>query len=721
MKLLVCSPLHLIVLGLVQAADQATPDLYPIAPAAGLEFFVELKASFSFLLSYQDRIRVVDAAVNCGESTGSGLYKLHASENALSLQGPLAADPFTVGEAGQTGDFQTSLRWGTRRGGMLKIMTSGDYRVCLCAGVGVACNNDAMFPLTIGTFTVTGPSKLLDGTSNTLLPVSGQMFNLQVMGNGMTTNDRIRLVDAHIPCGSPHSNMNTEKLVSGRLTDISTSGPVGIAGLTGDTGSSQMWMSLIFSAAGEYSVCWCSGFLRPSGYCNDAKDFEVSAGKFFAVGAIPNGIAITASGTSVPSGKIPENMTGSGMMVNVGSDFDLYVTGLMGLTEEDRIRLVDTSVKCGEAGASRNSVMLAGSNLAMGGELGVHSDPDDTDDMMMSLHWKKLSISTVGSYRVCWCPALGHNCDANSEFMVETGTFEVVDTSASGAWMLARDDQCQDDSSWKSIYGEDCIWHLRNDPGCRKFRDMGQLKNCPSACHNCDGLKPLPSERKSTCTMTSLCECYSSCDPPAPCPVGDDSHVCNPVIVEGSSSRRHADFLEIEVAEREGAVLEPILGIQVKGDSNSQHHVTSFKLQISSAEKPDEFDYVDGERVYAANWDGRSPVRVLFTQGATPARFLRIIPVDWAGSPAISAKLVHKRCKAEPPPEEARTNECLALLCKSYCHKRLDCKGEFVEYCEMRKKIEVVGSKACDVDCSGASTQAAYLGFLAAPLLILFM
>merc|ERR1712166_970133 len=138
--------------------------------------------------------------------------------------------------------------------------------------------------------------------------------------------------------------------------------------------------------------------------------------------------------------------------------------------------------------------------------------------------------------------------------------------------MLARDEECDDDSSWKSLYGEDCIWHLKNDPGCRKFRNMGQLKNCPSACHNCDGLKPLPSERKTSCSMTSLCGCYASCDPPAPCPVGDDSHQCNSVVMDGAAANRHADWLEIDVAAHEDK-MEPILGVQVQGDPNSQHHV----------------------------------------------------------------------------------------------------------------------------------------------------
>merc|ERR1719359_2279442 len=265
----------------------------------------------------------------------------------------------------------------------------------------------------------------------------------------------------------------------------------------------------------------------------------------------------------------------------------------------------------------------------MSGEIAIHSDINNTEDMMTSLRWKGLSLSAIGSYRVCWCPALGGNCDANTEFMVDTGSFDIVDTSASGAWMLARDDQCQDDSSWTSPYGEDCIWHLRNDPGCRKFRDMGQLKNCPSACHNCDGLKPLPSEFKTTCTMTSLCECYASCDPPAPCPAGDESHDCNPTVVEGSSERQ-LNWLDVEVLVHEGA-FQPILGVQVMGDANSQHHVTTFKVQISTIFEPDEFEYVDEGRVIAANWEGRSALRIFFAQGATPAKKVRIIPVDWAG------------------------------------------------------------------------------------------
>jgi len=452
-------------------------------------------------------------------------------------------------------------------------------------------------------------------------------------------------------------------------------------------------------------------------------DFEVKAGSFTSVGTIPHGIAITAAGVPVPTGKLPDNITGSGMKVNIGDAFNLYVTGFNGLTEQDRIRLVKSDVACGDAGASRNTLNLLGSDLSMGGDLSVHSEDVGSDDRMLALHWKGLSLSAVGAYRVCWCPALEHNCDANSEFMVDTGTFEVIDTSASGAWMLARDDQCDDNSDWQSPYGEDCIWHLKNDPGCKKFRDMGQLKNCPSSCHNCEGLKPFPSEVKTTCTMTSLCQCYSSCDPPAPCPVGDDSHDCMPAIVDGLTSQMSEvnGWLEIEVAEVQGGFLEPILGVQVQGDSGSQHHVTEFKVQISTVENPDEYQDIDGGRVYAGNWDGRSPVVVYFTQGATPARRLRILPVDWAGSPAISAKLVHKRCKVEPPLEEARTSECLALMCKSYCHKRLGCQGEYVDYCEMRKKIEVVGSKACDVDCSGASTHAAYLSFLASSILLLLM
>merc|ERR1719161_2147556 len=385
---------------------------------------------------------------------------------------------------------------------------------------------------------------------------------------------------------------------------ISESGPVGLPGLTGDTASSQMWMSLMLSAAGEYSVCWCSGSLRPSGFCKQPEDFEVIAGRFLAVGAKPHGIAIMSAGTDAPTNRLPENMTDPGQTVNVGSAFDLYITGRTGLSEDDRIRLVDSGIECGKAGASRNSLSLQGSGLTGPGKLMNHLDNEDMEYMMGSLHWKGLTLSAVGSYRVCWCPALGQNCNANSEFMVDAGIFEVIDTSASGAWMLARDDQCNDDSSWKSLYGEDCIWHLKNDPGCKKFRDMGQLKNCPSACHNCDGSRPLPSERQTTCTMTQLCECYSSCDPPAPCPVGEESNTCKPVVVNGLESYRHPDFLELEVAEGEGGLLEPILGVQVMGDENSQHHVTEFKMQISTYEKPEEFEDIDGGKSYAANWDG---------------------------------------------------------------------------------------------------------------------
>ena len=53
-----------------------------------------------------------------------------------------------------------------------------------------------------GTLTVNGPVSFSKDDGSTLSPIAGETFILQINGVGLSTDDRIRIVDDDVSCGS---------------------------------------------------------------------------------------------------------------------------------------------------------------------------------------------------------------------------------------------------------------------------------------------------------------------------------------------------------------------------------------------------------------------------------------------------------------------------------------------------------------------------------------
>jgi len=649
------------------------PTLAPAAAyAAGLPFKVELRiaSDAAEVLSHEDRIRVVDASVVCG-SVGSG-----TSQSSTRLRGSLAEDPHRPGEAGRAGATELSLSWPD-----LRLMQAGNYQVCLCRNRGASCVTDVLFAQSVGVFMVSGPTSISNGASSALSPTAGRMFNIQVQGLSLSSRDRLHVVDQQFACGSTAAAQNSASLMESGL-DLP-----GHIGMTGNGLSSQVWSSLVLVLPGAYNVCWCSSL---SATCASGGNFNVLAGVITVLGPLR---------LEVPGGN-----------VSIGADFTLSVVGT-GLSQGDRIRLIPGHLSCGLPGAS---VVLA-TALTNTGVLTARGSEQE-------LQWRRLQLSTGMVYKVCWCAMLAEDCASDFDFIVNAGSFRVVDglvmTSPPAVGVVAVDGNqsvpCVDELSWQSSYGANCAWFAENDPGCTKTADIGQLEHCNSTCQTCPArADPLVT----SCSLGALCACFEGCSPSVPCPVGvmggNPARWANgsllteecyeEVIAVNSSSawKTSRPTNETPWHEWQLPAIEEIHGFELHGDATSENHTTTFSVQVLLGNHS--WRTVEDSRPLAANWDGHHSVRALFASGPVQTRGLRLEPRDFAGSPTLSAALVVRRCTINTAPSPDW--RCHALKCQAFCYRQLGCTGQWFEYCQDQKQASLAwefNAATCDVDCSPA-------------------
>lgn len=476
-----------------------------------------------------------------------------------------------------------------------------------------------------------------------------------------------------------------------------------MAGRSGDLSTTQLWSALMLVTPGTYAVCWCAGTGPMSGLtCTADGSFNILAGVFNVLGP---------EAARVISAKNAE----------VNKPFALEIFGT-GLARGDRIRVLDLTRQCGGPGASRNTEDLVSGPMAENPDVEpvvTHRTTNSTE------FWEPLTISKTGEYRVCWCAVLGSNCQENSEFAVDAGTFQVVDKSSGGAWMKQKSKACNDLEGWRSIYGEDCAWYLQHDPGCTKYADLGQLAGCPASCNNCEGDRPKPDLRRTSCPLGELCACFDGCETPAPCPAGSladgpqgEEADCEVELLEATKMQRSDNmteeerrrganfatpFVQLSFVEMEREV--ELLGLETTGDPTTHHHTKVFSVAVSTDGRT--FVDVDGGRKFSANWDGEHEVRSFFSRPEAKVGYVRVLMDEYVGSPTISASLIAKTCKSQSPEERERAElegdsglECRQLKCMARCFNLLGCEGDFVRYCEDRK--ESAAQARCDVDCSSA-------------------
>ena len=387
-------------------------------------------------LSPQDEIRVVDASVTCGAAG--------ASTNDASVSGPLqftipGAEVTATRAAGQSGDITTTQKF------EFTIGEVGAYRVCFCARPAAAggrqCSADAdfnvdaaiSFPADQREFIVSGPSAVdvKNDDGQVLTPLAGRAVSVHISGVGLSSGDRIRIVDGDIVCGSADAATHSSH-AAGPLTDLDTPGSQSGTGL-------QRWDQVrVFVGAG-FKVCWCA---KQGAACDQGAEFDVTAGSFSSFGPRVTNAVLGTHGSPLTS-----------VILQL---FDIQVVGV-GLSSHNRIRIIDPFMSCGETDAhlftDKFSYDDTGGNKGALGEpvpgcpfgSGFHQDcpsdkqclptdetaPDDCTetDITQSIRFDNNVLDFGGTFRVCFCVDCncnheGSDCGSPSGFNVDAGTFE---------------------------------------------------------------------------------------------------------------------------------------------------------------------------------------------------------------------------------------------------------------------------------------------------------
>lgn len=259
---------------------------------------------------------------------------------------------------------------------------------------------------------------------------------------------------------------------------------------------------------------------------------------------------------------------------------------------------------------------------------------------------------------------------------------------------------CSDENFWVDKYGCNCTWYALHDPGCTRFVDLGQRTACNKSCGRCTTGPDPPDPLKTSCSITDLCKCFKGCSPTALCPVSDEAQACQMVVVGGEvlpiDLQQSRSWVELRLT-----TAEEVHGLEVHGAE--KNYARTLNVSWASAFMFP-FKSIDNGRLLPANWEGGHKTRVLFNQGPVQAGALRLYPKNVVGQspPPLSASLLVRRCFDEPPGPGTSAGKCLALKCRAYCYRSLNCDGGWVDYCEQqRRSLE----EACDVACSSAHRQ----------------
>lgn len=268
----------------------------------------------------------------------------------------------------------------------------------------MVCNSDYMFNLDLGNFSIAGPTGLevvgAEGFDRRKVRV-GVDFSLAVHGFGLGDglSQRLRLVLAPLRCGQEGTYNGTQHL-RGQLAEDPDA-----PGSGSDPNTAQTWGPLALSRSGLYYVCLCSG--RGRG-CGQDIDFQVEVG---SLEAFWPDLRLETGGLELR------------VMPHV-----VFSMNLVGpeLSVDDRVRIIDFSIECGQPGSVWHTPKLRGP-LAE-----VPNTPGMMGPAGQNLTWPQLRLVDGGVFRVCWCPGAQQggaelsSCSNPEDFYAEFGTFAAL-------------------------------------------------------------------------------------------------------------------------------------------------------------------------------------------------------------------------------------------------------------------------------------------------------
>ena len=194
-------------------------------------------------LTIFDRITIISFDLACGSETTANTRSeyLDVIDNSLNARGHFTS----TNEL----DLARAIAWDK-----LKIRRGGKYRVCMCPNC-AGSEGNVPFQVDAGTFDIHGrPS----GLASEDFPVATEV-TLDVMGVGLTPDDRLLIADPDYDCG----NVITTADVTGQLFVTESAGQsrnsqTAAGTEAGNLNNLVQYSNIKFTLGGPYKICWCA-------------------------------------------------------------------------------------------------------------------------------------------------------------------------------------------------------------------------------------------------------------------------------------------------------------------------------------------------------------------------------------------------------------------------------------------------------------------------------
>jgi len=311
----------------------------------------------------------------------------------------------------------------------------------------------------------------------------GLAVELQYLRAAEAVAARIRIVGFEAPCGG---NLSDDGLLHhGLLQGGPLASPEGVLVDNGTHLPQLAWHRLVFKRGGLFRVCWCSGVrLTDAGLLNISQLVDLSAPRVPLPEEAGGSNASVSSTTTTPTVEESENasiavlednatssdgeaaerpllaqrfgcspgafavdlgglavagperfelqMHGNRVptyYVNANVVFELTVVGRSLGEGEQRVRILwseDLPAGCGGPGSSNSTSFLEGPlaedpELAGGSRAGGVQNVTTAEEQT----WAGLRLVEQGTYRVCWCSGMARPCQADDDFNIDLGDFQV--------------------------------------------------------------------------------------------------------------------------------------------------------------------------------------------------------------------------------------------------------------------------------------------------------
>eukprot|EP00929_Paragymnodinium_shiwhaense_P080064 TRINITY_DN41736_c0_g1_i5.p1 TRINITY_DN41736_c0_g1~~TRINITY_DN41736_c0_g1_i5.p1 ORF type:complete len:2632 (+),score=551.81 TRINITY_DN41736_c0_g1_i5:51-7946(+) len=316
-----------------------------------------------------DRIRIVSGDVDCKNPAAD--KRMHPNVRA-----PLSPSGIPDGPRDLTWSSAYESKWEA-----ISIMVAGTYQICWCGNDYGGCDSHEDYLIQVGTVVAHGPSPVADHN----LCITGVLCVVELFGTGLSDWDRIRIVEMHQTCGYAGASRMSHAVLQGGY-DTRTSGRDDVS----------RWGGIIMQRSGSYQVCWCGNMKENcDDCCQDDEDFNILARNLTVRGA--------------QQGRLhrPE----------IGIPFSYVVEGY-GLSDVDRISIIDGTTLCGTEDANKFSdgVWPRTSPIGPPDEVTGESNMNRT-----AIAWQGVMLTKMKEYRVCWCARFYGGCRQGHHFALDIG------------------------------------------------------------------------------------------------------------------------------------------------------------------------------------------------------------------------------------------------------------------------------------------------------------